>query len=372
MSATPAATAATATATACTSPANTCCGGPRAIRLPPLVTAGSPGDLLVPGVSAGALDRPGSVVLFGNSEANADLRSGARIMAGWWFGDDRCIGIEGGGFFLGRQTDDFTATSFGSPILARPFFNVLTGRQDVEFVAEPGNAAVAGVGARTPLAGTVSVSAQNSFWGAEANLRTHLWGGCGSNVDLIGGYRYLGLDDTLTISENLQSFNTATPLAFTGLDSFKTINRFNGGQVGLKGEWHWNRWSLDGRTIIALGNVSEEVDVFGMKVANGAASGGDLLTQVGTNIGVHRREPLRLVAGSRAQPRLPGHRPHARHRRLRLPVPERRGAGRRSGEPDGQPEPAARRGGRAGSAGVHRAAVGLLAQGINFGLEFRY
>ena len=39
--------------------------------LPPLVTAGSPGDLLVPGVSAGALGRPGTVALFGNTDADA-------------------------------------------------------------------------------------------------------------------------------------------------------------------------------------------------------------------------------------------------------------------------------------------------------------
>ena len=258
-------------------------------HLPPLVTAGSPGDLLVPGVSAGALGRPGTVTLFGDSEADAGVRSGGRFMAGWWFGDDHCIGIEGGGFFLGRQTDDFSATSFGSPLLARPFFNVLTGTQDVEFVAEPGNAAVAGVMARDALAGTVSATAQSTFWGAEANLRTNLWGGPGGNVDLIGGYRYLGLDDTLTVSENLQSLNAAAPFSFNGTDGFKTSNRFNGGQVGLKGEWHWNRWSLDGRTIIAIGDVSEEVDISGSKVMNGVASAGDLLTQAGTNIGVHRR-----------------------------------------------------------------------------------
>ncbi len=257
--------------------------------LPPLVTAGSPGDLLVPGVSAGALGLPGTSVLFGDSEANAGMRSGARIMAGWWFGDDHCLGIEGGGFFLGRQTDDFSATSFGSPLLARPFFNVLTGAQDVEFVAEPGNPAVAGVAARPGLAGTVSASAQSSFWGAEANLRTNLWGDPCGYVDLIGGYRYLGLDDTLTVSENLQSLDPTVPFTFNGSDSFKTTNRFNGGQVGLKGEWHWNRWSLEGRTIIALGNVSEQVDVFGSKTANGVASSGDLLTQAGTNIGVHQR-----------------------------------------------------------------------------------
>jgi hypothetical protein len=257
--------------------------------LPPLVTAGSVGDLTVPGVSAGAIDRPGSVVLFGNSQADAAMQSGARIMVGWWFGDDHCIGIEGGGFFLGRQNTDFAATSFGTPILARPFFNVLTGAQDVEFVAEPGNAAVPGVAARPPLAGSVSASAQSNFWGAEANLRTNLCCGSCYNVDLIGGYRYLGLDDSLTISENLQAFNVATPFVFSGNDTFQTRNRFNGGQLGLKGEWRWNRWSLDSRTIIAIGDVSQEVDVLGFKTVNGVTTAGDLLTQAGTNIGVHRQ-----------------------------------------------------------------------------------
>ncbi|HVS35379.1 MAG TPA: BBP7 family outer membrane beta-barrel protein [Gemmataceae bacterium] len=257
--------------------------------LPPLVTAGSPGDLLVPGISAGALGLPGTTILFGNSDANAGGQSGARIMAGWWFGDQHCLGIEGGGFVFGRQTDDFTATSFGSPLLARPFFNVLTGTQDVEFVAEPGNPAVTGVAARPPLVGTVSASASSSFWGAEANLRTNLWCGPNCDLDLIGGYRYLGLDDKLSVGESLQAFNVATPFVFSGTDSFQTTNRFNGGQIGLKGEWHFGRWSLDGKTIIALGDMSERVDINGFKVVNGVGSAGDLLTQVGTNIGVHQR-----------------------------------------------------------------------------------
>ena len=258
-------------------------------HLPPLVTAGSAGDLLAPGVSAGALDRPGTVILFGNSEADASVRSGGRFMAGWWFGDEHCLGIEGGGFFLGRQTDDFTATSLGTPLLARPFFNVLLNRQDAEFVAEPGNPAVPGVAARSALGGTVFASAASTFWGAEANLRTRLWCGACGNLDLIGGYRYLGLDDTLTVSESLVSLDPTVPFTFSGVDSFQAKNRFNGGQLGLKGEWCWNRWSLDGKAIVAIGNVSEEVDVLGSKVMNGAVSAGDLLTQSGTNIGVHRR-----------------------------------------------------------------------------------
>ncbi len=257
--------------------------------LPPLVTAGSPGDLLVPGISAGALGLPGTTVLFGDSDANAGPRSGGRVMVGWWFGDQHALGIEAGGFWLGSQSDDFSATSFGSPLLARPFFNVLTGTQDVEFVAEPGNAATGAVAARAALAGTVTASARNTLWGAEANLRANLWGGPAWDIDLVGGYRYMGLDDSLTVSENLAALNTGTPFAFTGQDSFQTKNRFNGGQLGLKGEWRFGRWSLDGRTVIALGDMSEEVDINGFKTVNGVTSAGDLLTQAGTNIGTFRQ-----------------------------------------------------------------------------------
>jgi hypothetical protein len=258
--------------------------------LPPLVTAGSVGDLTTAGVSPGALDRPGTVVLFGNSDANDRTRSGGRFMAGWWFGCDHCLGVEGGGFFLGKQTDRFTATSFGTPILARPFFNVLLNQQDAEFVAEPGNAAMNGVAARPPLAGTITGTASSSFWGAEADLRSRLCCGPCYYVDVFGGYRYLGLDDTLTVSESLQAFETATPFAFVGFDSFKATNRFNGGQIGLDGELRRARWSLGLRTSIALGDVSERVDISGGKSLNGVASAGDLLTQQGTNIGAFHRD----------------------------------------------------------------------------------
>jgi hypothetical protein len=196
-------------------------------------------------------------------------------MVGYWFGEDRLLGIEGGGFFLGRQTSSFSAASNGTPILARPFFNAITGRQDSELVAAPGI-----------LTGAVTARTSNTFYCAEANLRTGLLCGPCWNVDLIAGYRYLALDEDLTIDESLQAVQV--PVTFALNDTFRVQNRFNGGQVGFESEWRRNRWFLGLKAKVALGDVSEHVDILGSTVTNGVFAGHGLLADP-TNIGSHQR-----------------------------------------------------------------------------------
>ena len=244
-------------------------------NLPPLVTAGSAGDP-ASGANVGALGLPGTAILYGNDDVNNEARSGARFMVGYWFGDGRLLGIEGGGFFLGRQTSSFTAASNGTPILARPFFNAVTGLQDSELVAAPGI-----------VAGSVTARTSNSFYGAEANLRSNLLCGPCWNLDVIAGYRYLGLDDDLSISESLQALQV--PVVFALNDSFQVHNRFNGGQIGFESEWRRNRWSLDLKAKVALGDVSESVNINGSTVANGAFAAHGLLAEP-SNIGSYHRD----------------------------------------------------------------------------------
>jgi hypothetical protein len=243
-------------------------------NLPPLITAGSAGDL-ASGTNVGALGLPGTAVLFGGDDVNQQARSGARFMVGYWFGEDRLLGIEGGGFFLGRQTSSFSAASTGTPILTRPFFNAATGLQDSELVAAPGI-----------LAGAVTARTSNTFYGAEANLRSNILCGPCWNVDLIAGYRYLSLDEDLTIGESLQALQV--PLTFVLNDSFRVQNRFNGGQIGFESEWRRNRWSLDLKTKVALGDVTEHVDILGSTLTNGVAAAHGLLAEP-SNIGSFQR-----------------------------------------------------------------------------------
>ncbi len=136
------------------------------------------------------------------------------------------------------------------------------------------------------VAGTVTARTSSTFNGAEANLRSNILGGPCWNVDLIAGYRYLGLEEDLTVGESLQALQV--PVAFVLNDSFKVHNNFNGGQIGFESEWRRNRWSLDLKTKIAIGDVNERVDIFGSTVTNGLTSAHGLLAQP-SNIGSYER-----------------------------------------------------------------------------------
>src|SRR5439155_21954726 len=95
-------------------------------------------------------------------------------------------------FFLGGLSVTFLDRSNGIPILARPFFNVLTGMEASELVAFPG-----------VLAGGAAVSSANQLWGTELNLRTNCFRGCFWHLDWLLGVRFLSLDDKLGITEGL-------------------------------------------------------------------------------------------------------------------------------------------------------------------------
>jgi hypothetical protein len=254
----------------------------RGTPLPPLITAGSVGDAV-----PGALGLPGTVVLFGGRDVGTDARSGGRIMGGWWFGDDHCLGLEAGGFFLGQNTRNFSATSFGTPLLARPFVDANTGLENVELVAAP-----------NVLAGMISAHSSTSFWGYEANVRsTCLCGPC-FFVDGIIGYRSLGLDDKLSVTENLTVLR-APGGNFLVNDSFATSNRFHGGQMGFIAEYKRGAWSLDLTTKVALGGTHQTVTINGSTVITDPVNGtsvsrGGLLAQP-SNSGQFKRDVFSVV-----------------------------------------------------------------------------
>jgi hypothetical protein len=250
--------------------------------LPPLVTAGSAQDAI-----PGALGQPGTALLFGGNNVIDGARSGGRFTAGYWFGDEHCLGLEGSFFFLGQDRARFSATSSGSPILARPFFDVGSaapagGVNNAELVSRPG-----------VLAGTVSSSLTSRFWGAEANLRSNVWCGPALVGDALVGYRYLRLDETLRVNENLTVLAGGGG-AFAVADQFKVHNDFNAGQVGFDAEFRRNRWFLDLKTKVALGDVHQTVNISGATVITDPATGvtrfpGGLLAQT-TNIGNFSRD----------------------------------------------------------------------------------
>ena len=87
-------------------------------------------------------------------------------------------GLDLGGFVLGSNANHFSSSSLGTPFLARPFVNALTGAQDIEAVAAPNG-----------LTGTFSAVNTFFLYGAEANLRRNLFCGCNWYIDGFVGWR---------------------------------------------------------------------------------------------------------------------------------------------------------------------------------------
>jgi hypothetical protein len=296
-------------------------------RTPPLATAGNP---IANPTSASIIGAPTTRVLFGGNSLGNDARSGIRINGGYWLNDNHSIGVDVSGFWLSQETRNFTASSAGNPQLGRPIVdlspvtvnifgqvvpNPLFGQNNVQQVAiSP--MAIPGVTAQQGgLAGSVSVHRKSNLWGAEANLRRNLL--CGDfTVDAFVGFRTLGLDESLSISEALVATGNQfifppgqTPVLVTPAgtaiavnDRFSVSNRFYGGQVGVDGEYHYGRWSLGAKLKVGLGNTQEIVDISGSTrvvlppplntVTNTA---GGLLAQPGTNIGHYSKDIFSVV-----------------------------------------------------------------------------
>ena len=104
----------------------------------------------------------------------------------------RTLGLEGNYFFLGAQGRHFAVASDGgpgSPVITRPFFNVLTSTEDAEIVAAPGLAS-----------GGLVINTSSRLQSFEVNSLCNPCCGCGGRVDAIVGFRYLDLDESIGIS----------------------------------------------------------------------------------------------------------------------------------------------------------------------------
>lgn len=266
------------------------------MNMPALVTsspAGTPQSL------AGVL--PGASVLYGgNDDAFSDQINGIRIRVGIWSAVRPNFGVEGEYLGFNEVDDSFTASSTGSPILARPFYNNITGLQDAELVAFP-----------NLLSGSVNVEATSRLDAAAVRFRHILCCGekgscspwdCGplvaqSRIDATLGWRYLQLDEGLTITEDLSSLNPNNPGSFLIRDDFQTFNQFNGVEFGFQWLYRKGFWSLDALTRTSVGVSRQWLQIEGSTRSprDGAAQAGGLLAQPGRNIGIYDRNELGVV-----------------------------------------------------------------------------
>jgi hypothetical protein len=245
-------------------------------QLPPLLTTS-------PQSSLGVLGRPGTQVLFGGKDEVEGPRGGARFTLGGWI--DECdTGVEATFLFLARRTADFRAGSTGDPLLARPIFNLAAGAEDSQLVAVAANPALPNL---LPTSGVFVASYASDLWGLELSGIHNLVAACDRRVDLLGGVRFLSLDERLEIFEGTVISPGAVEGPGTVLqvrDGFRTGNQFYGPQAGLKAVWLSGCWSLAVTGKLSMGVVHETADVAGTTITTGTGAGtsvfnGGLLAQ---------------------------------------------------------------------------------------------
>ena len=290
----------------------------------PLLTTSAPSDF-------GLLGRGSTLTLVGNKDLSYNPFSGYRVTGGFYGDADRRYGFEASGFMIGENTKSFAyqSGSSGISVLARPFIDSINVR----------------AGSALPIAGPslgvgrATVDTSSLTFGAEANGLLNLYRsepGCKSpfSLDLIGGYRYLELDEELAVRSVTQINlpNVTTPVFTTGpfgiltqtgtvttagstgfggvpvfnqatinvSDSFRVYNRFNGGQLGLRGEGRHGMWSVTVTAKLAIGDMQERLVITGKssfldlnRNTSGSAFGGVLANP--SNIGVYNNDVFAII-----------------------------------------------------------------------------
>jgi hypothetical protein len=173
--------------------------------------------------------------------------------------------MDGSLFLLGRQTAGFGVvdrSGAGDLVINEP----VSGAPFVTQVSAPGLET-----------GSVFVGATSRFGGGDLNLLGNVYRDGGWAVNLLGGYRYLQLDESLRVVADSTLFTTTTygdnlgnvlatappGSGVTVADRFATRNQFNGGQVGAQVQYSWGRLTVGGVAKLAIGGTHEVVTVGG-------------------------------------------------------------------------------------------------------------
>lgn len=225
------------------------------IRLPNLVTTGPSTN----SGTSGEIGQAATQFLVGsNANAFDDMSVGGRLTLGTWLDSQRCRSLVARGWFGGRNTFDFSTTNNETPVIVRPFFNVTDGQtaaQDNNLIAFPGRSN-----------GSITVNADSSVYGGDVSVRQFWTGGLGASIDILYGYQYMGLDESLSISTNSVAIavpNTPVGTVQAVTDSFSADNEFHGGQIGVAMHYEENCWTFNGLLKTGFGSLRRTANLSG-------------------------------------------------------------------------------------------------------------
>jgi len=245
----------------------------------------------VPIIADNYLDEPGVNVLLGGGSVDTNPNTGFKI-TGTYKIDSR-LGVELTGFYIPTRSTSSSVSSTGLPgsiDLLLPFFNVNTNYEDVtELSWWP------------EYRGSAQATLSNNLGGGELNLAWAMPPSDGWRVDLLGGFRFLQLRETYTITTS-SPYNPPNPVdIWNTTDSFDARNRFYGLQVGARAAYDQGAWVGSVLGKVALGSMQQRVSVNGFLETNDYNDYGPTQIFTGgyfalpTNSGDHSRNTFAIV-----------------------------------------------------------------------------
>lgn len=213
------------------------------VSSPALINTSGYGVLPVTGAA-------GVTTEFGGSDGiDYGLSPGFRYSAGMYFGPEQRVGIGGRAYGLINEHKSYSQASDGSgtagnPSIGIPFYNSSINENDAFLVAYQN-------GIDPDLSGTVTARSDLDMYGADGSLYLLLTRSDSMRMDLLGGYTYNLLKNSIGIQ------TTGVPALTATNDLFETKNVFNGAHLGVLSSVNRNRVSFSTLAKIAFGNMQQ-------------------------------------------------------------------------------------------------------------------
>jgi hypothetical protein len=197
----------------------------------------------------------GTSVVLGNQDLDTSARSGARFTAGWWCDARGELGLEASYYFLAPRTVTRSVASNGGPndpLLAVPFFADDFGTETSFIIAAP-----------STLAGAAAVRFTSRLQSAELNGMVKTCDYSGFQFDVLAGFRFVDLHESLSFATaslgvmDPTALPTNNGMILNTLDQFDTQNYFYGFQLATRAEYRTGNLFVNAIAKLALGDMHQ-------------------------------------------------------------------------------------------------------------------
>jgi hypothetical protein len=264
----------------------------KGISSPALVNTSDFGVLPVTGAG-------GVQSMFGGGDGiDLGLLPGFRVSGGAYLDSEQKLGLGGRAYGLFGASTSYSLSSDGSggaanPSIGIPFYNLAFNQEDAFLVAYQDNLG-------PDKTGVVSARSDLDMYGADGSLYMLLTRSEGMRMDLLGGYTFNTLRNSVGLESVSSSFRFPNVGQITTTnDLFSTENIFHGGHLGVLSSVAKDRITFSTLAKIAFGNMRQTSTVRGYSIVEDALGnqttlGAGILTQP-SNIGVQSRDTFGFI-----------------------------------------------------------------------------